>query len=92
MVTVIVLIDAELSRIRSVAQAISEMEHVDAVYSVAGRYDIVAVLRLPRLEDVETVVPGVVDQVDGVTGSETMVAFRTYSSAELDAAYDLGLD
>ena len=92
MVTVIVLINAELDRIRAVAEAISETEGVQSVYSVAGRYDIVAVLRLPSLEDVESVVPGALDQVPGVTSSETLVAFRTYSTAELDAAYDLGLD
>ena len=91
MVTVIVLINAELDRIRAVAQAISETDGVQAVYSVAGRYDIIAILRLPTLEDVESLVPGVVDRVPGVTASETLVAFRTYSSAELDAAYDLGL-
>lgn len=91
MVTVIVLINTELDRIRSVAQAISETEGVQSVYSVAGRYDIIAILRVPSLEDVESVVPGVLDQVPGVTASETLVAFRAYSSAELDAAYDLGL-
>lgn len=91
MVTVIVLINAELERIRAVAQAISETEGVQAVYSVAGRYDIIAVLRLPSLEDVEGVVPGVLHRVPGVTSSETLVAFRTYSTQELDAAYDLGL-
>lgn len=91
MVTVIVLINTELDRIRAVAQAISETDGVQAVYSVAGRYDIIAILRLPSLEDVESVVPGVVDQVPGVTSSETLVAFRTYSTEELDAAYDLGL-
>lgn len=91
MVTVIVLINAELDRIRSVAQAISETEGVQSVYSVAGRYDIIAILRVPSLEDVESVVPGVLDQVPGVTASETLVAFRAYSTEELDAAYDLGL-
>lgn len=91
MVTVIVLINAELDRIRAVAQAISETDGVDAVYSVAGRYDIVAILRVPTLEDVEEVVPGALDKVPGVTGSETLIAFRTYSTEELEAAYDLGL-
>ena len=92
MVTVIVLINTELDRIRAVAEAISETQGVQSVFSVAGRYDIIAVLRLPSLEDVESVVPGVLDQVPGVTASETLVAFRTYSTAELEAAYDLGLD
>jgi DNA-binding Lrp family transcriptional regulator len=87
-VTAIVLINAALDRI----QAIAATEGVTAVYSVAGRYDLVAILRLPSLEAVEAAIPGALDQVPGVTASETLVAFRAYSDPELDAAFDLGLD
>jgi DNA-binding Lrp family transcriptional regulator len=92
MVTAIVLINAELDRIQAVGKAIAETDGVTAVYSVAGRYDLVAILKVPTLEDVEATIPGALDRVPGVTASETLVAFRTYSEAELDAAYDLGLD
>lgn len=92
MVTVIVLVKARLNEIRNVATEIAATEGVQAVYSVAGRYDLVVILKLRSLEDVESTVPGALDRLDGITSSETLVAFRTYSEAELDAAYDLGLD
>ena len=92
MVTVIVLVKADVGRIRAVAEAVAETEGVSAVYSVAGRYDLVVILEVRTLEDVESAVPGALDKVAGVTSSETLVAFRTYSSTELDAAFDIGVD
>lgn len=92
MVTAIVLIKARVDDIPSVAQQIADMDGIAEVYSVAGRYDLVAIVRVPELEALETAIPGALDKVDGITSSETMVAFRTYSEEALEAAYDLGLE
>lgn len=92
MVTAIVLIEAKPDRVQTAAEQIAETDGVAEVYSVAGRYDLVAVIRASRLEDLETIVPGALDKVEGIVSSETMVAFRHYSNAELDAAYELGLE
>ena len=91
MVTAFVMIITEARRASEVAQRIAEMEYVAEVYSVTGGYDLIAILRLPTYEQLGDVVPDQIAQVDGVTGTETTLAFRTYTRRELDTAFDIGL-
>ena len=46
MVTAIVLINTERGRVVDVAQQLIEIDGVSEVFSVAGRYDLVALLRV----------------------------------------------
>ena len=50
MVTAIVLIKAETDRIPELAQSIAEMDGVQEVFSVAGRHDLVAIVKASRNE------------------------------------------
>jgi hypothetical protein len=38
------------------------------------------------------VIPGTINRVDGVTQTETHIAFRTYSRHDLEAAFALGYE
>lgn len=92
MVTAIVLIKAETSRIPDLANMIAEMAGVSEVFSVAGRYDLVAVVRVARNEDLADVITDKMRHLDGIVETETMIAFRAYSRQELEAGFELGLD
>ena len=92
MISAIVLINAEVSRIPEVAAAIAEIDGVSEVYSVTGDVDLIAVVRVRRHEDVADVIADRLNKVDGVQGTQTHIAFRTYSKHDLDAAFSLGLD
>ena len=92
MVTAIVLIKARIDDIPSVASQLAGVEHVAEVYSTAGRYDLVAIVRVNEPDQLETVIPGALDKVPGIADSETLVAFRKYDESTLEAGYDLGLD
>jgi DNA-binding Lrp family transcriptional regulator len=91
-ISAIVLINADVNRIPEVAQAIAELDGVSEVYSVAGDADLIAMVRVRAHEDLADVIADRVNKVEGVTGTNTHIAFRTYSRHDLEAAFSLGLD
>ncbi|MBZ9753333.1 Lrp/AsnC family transcriptional regulator [Deinococcus sp. HMF7620] len=92
MVTAIVMVQAERNRIQETAEALAGVPGVREVYSVTGEWDIVAILKLARYEDLDGVVTGGLRQVTGITRTQTMLAFRTYNEALLDQGFGVGLD
>ncbi len=91
MLTAFVLITCEVQRISEVAQAVAELPNVAEVYSVTGKVDIIAVLRVKAYESLDEVVPGGIARIQGVTGTKTVLAFRRFAGRDLEAGYDLGL-
>ena len=92
MISAIVLINAEVDKIPEVAQAIAELEGVSEVYSVAGDADLIAMIRVKEHEQLNDVIADQLNKVHGVIGTNTHIAFRTYSRHDLEAAFSLGLD
>jgi DNA-binding Lrp family transcriptional regulator len=90
--TAIVLIKAKTAQVSELAQQITEIHGVSEVFSVAGQYDLVAIVRVRSNEDLARVVGDNIRQLDGLSHSETLIAFRAYSKEELDAGFALGLD
>jgi DNA polymerase III epsilon subunit family exonuclease len=90
MVTAIVLIKADVTRIPETAEAIAQINEVSEVYSVTGEFDLVAMVRVRGHDELGDVIPGKVNRVAGVTHTETHIAFRTYSRHDLDAAFSIG--
>jgi DNA-binding Lrp family transcriptional regulator len=91
-ISAIVLIRCEVSRIPEAAEAIAEIEGVSEVYSVTGDVDLIAVARVSRHEEFADVIADRMNKVEGVLDTSTHIAFRTYSSHDLEAAFSLGLD
>lgn len=92
MVTAIVMIKAETSRIPELASQITEMSGVQEVFSVAGRVDLIAIVKVARNEDLADVISDEMRHLEGIVETETMIAFRAYSKKELEAGFELGLD
>jgi len=92
MVTALVMIKAETSRIPELANQIAEMAGVQEVFSVAGRHDLVAIVKVAQNDDLADVISDKMRHLDGIVETETMIAFRAYSKKELEAGFELGLD
>ncbi|HZX99359.1 MAG TPA: Lrp/AsnC ligand binding domain-containing protein [Dermatophilaceae bacterium] len=92
MISAIVLISAEVDRIPEVAAAIAELKGVSEVYSVTGDVDLIAIVRVRHHEELADVIADQLNKVSGVLGTQTHIAFRTYSKHDLEAAFSLGLD
>lgn len=92
MVNAIVLLRVERGKINQVAQALAELDGISEVYSVGGRYDLVAILRLKDNDDLATLVTERMHQVEGISDTETLIAFRAYSQHDLASMFSIGLD
>lgn len=90
MVTAFVLIHARRDKIASAAQAVLEIDGVAEVYSVAGEYDLVAVARVARNEQLARLVTEDLIAVDGIEKTTTLIAFRQYSRYDLERMFQLG--
>jgi DNA-binding Lrp family transcriptional regulator len=91
-ISAIVLINAEVDRIPEVAAAIADLKGVSEVYSVTGDVDLIAIVRVRHHEELADIIADQLNKVSGVQGTQTHIAFRTYSRHDLEAAFSLGLD
>lgn len=90
MITAIVFVNADVARIPEVAQQIASLPGVTEVYSVTGQIDLIAIIRVRDHDAVAEVVADKLNKVAGVLNTETHIAFRAYSSHDLEAAFSLG--
>ena len=56
MVSAIVLLKTERNKVNEVATQLTEINGISEVFSVAGRYDLVAILRVPNNESLANLV------------------------------------
>ncbi len=92
MLEAVVLINVQPGQMRRVVDALLDREGVHELYSVAGAYDLVAILRTPRNERLEELVTGEIAAVPGVAKTTTLVAFRCLSRHESNGTFSLGLE
>jgi len=91
-ITAVVLISAAVDAIPEIAEQVSQIDGVSEVYSVAGDVDLVAMVRVRAHEDLADVIAGSLNKVPGILSTQTLIAFRTYSKHDLEAAFAIGFD
>ena len=91
MVTAILLINTAVGRTAEVARALVETEGVAEAYSVAGDYDIVAIVKVHEYEDMAELVPERLARIEGITHTCTLMAFRRYSEKLMERMWEIGL-
>lgn len=92
MITAIVFVQADVARIPEVATAIADLPGVTEVYSVTGKIDLIALVRVRDHDAIAQVVADRLNKVPGVVDTETHIAFKAYSRHDLDAAFSLGVE
>ena len=92
MVTSIVLMNLEHGRIQDVAEQLAALPGISEVYSVAGDYDLVAILRVKEHEQLAEVVTNKLLKMDGIVRTNTLIAFKSYSRADLERMWEIGLE
>ncbi|MEO9220193.1 MAG: Lrp/AsnC ligand binding domain-containing protein [Mycobacteriaceae bacterium] len=90
MLTAIVLVHTAADRIPETAQSIADLSGVTEVYSCAGDVDLIALLRVRDHEQIAEIVTEHISKVDGVQRTATHIAFRSYSSADVDSGFEVG--
>ena len=88
----VVLIQCDVDAIAGAAEAIADVDGVSEVYSVAGEFDLVAIVRVPAHDDLAKVIPGGIARVDGVARTQSLIAFQVYSKHDLERMFSIGFD
>jgi len=88
----VVLIQCDIDEIPEAAQAIAEIDGVSEVYSVAGEFDLVAIVRVANHEELAKVIPGGIGKVEGIDRTETLIAFQVYSQHDLERMFSIGFE
>lgn len=91
MVTSIILINTERTKINEVAEILADMEGISEVYSVSGNYDLVAMVRVATNENLADLITKRLLSIPFIVKTETMLAFQTFSKHDLDAMFALGM-
>jgi len=92
MVTAIVLLDTERDKVNDVADELAALNGVSEVHSVAGRVDLVAILRVAESDALANLVTEEIRQIDGILDTETLIGFRVYSSHDLEKMFSIGME
>ncbi len=89
MPTAIILLKVNHAKVTGTAEAILEMPDVTEVYSISGRYDIMAIIKCDTVDKIESVITDHLLKTDGIIDSETMFAFRSLDKREGGRAIDV---
>lgn len=92
MVTALVLLSVERGKINEVGEQMAAIKGVSEVYSVGGRFDLVAIIRVQTNDEMAEIVTEQMLLIDGITDSETLIAFRLFSKHDLEAMFSIGIE
>ena len=90
MIVAFVLINTTPERTAALAGELADVGSVAEVYSTAGAYDLVAIVRVRHHEELADVVTGAIATLAGISHTHTLVAFRSYSRTDVDALWSIG--
>jgi DNA-binding Lrp family transcriptional regulator len=92
MISAFVMLNVEPGRVKSLATELLAVKGVTEVYSVAGPFDLIAIVRVREHDELSELVTEMIAGRPGIVSTETMVAFRAFSKRDLDAVWDIGVD
>lgn len=90
MINAIVLINAERDKVNQVGEKLAGIDGISEVYSVSGRFDLVAILRLAENEQLSELITEKITKIAGITRTESMIAFKTLSKHDLERMFGIG--
>jgi DNA-binding Lrp family transcriptional regulator len=92
MVNTIVLATCDIHQVPETAQTVADIPEVSEVYSVAGDYDLVIMVRTRTHDQLATVVSEKIAKISGIQRTQTLVAFKVYSRHDVEALFSVGFE
>ena len=90
MVTAIVLMNIKRGQVGVVAEKLADIQGISEVYSVGGRFDLVAIIRVASNEAMADLVTSTLANLDSIENTETLLAFQSFSRHDLDSMFAIG--
>ncbi len=92
MIQALLMINVQRGFIPQTAQKLLEIKGIREVYSVTGDYDLVAIVGVAEYDELAEVVTERLAAIETITKTQTMVAFKVYSRADLEQSWQIGVD
>jgi DNA-binding Lrp family transcriptional regulator len=89
MVTFVILLNVEASKVNSIAEKMAGMSQISEVFSVTGNYDLIVIARTRTNDDVADLVNNKLSKLDGIIKTDTLLAFKAYSRHDLEAMFTI---
>jgi DNA-binding Lrp family transcriptional regulator len=89
-ITAFVMLNAERDRIAVIPDELLKITGVTEVYSVAGDFDLIAMIRVKEADELAAVVTERFAKVKGITRTTTMIAFKCFSNYDLENMFQIG--
>jgi DNA-binding Lrp family transcriptional regulator len=86
-ITAFVLVEAERTALATLGGKLNQIDGVAEVYSVTGAWDFVAIVRVERHQQLADALAKNVAALEGVSRSQTMVAFDSFTDLDLDKLF-----
>ena len=88
MITGIVLVNVERAMIGEVTEGLMKIDGVAEIYSVAGEYDLVAIIRVRNNADLaEIIASRMTRDIRGIIHTKTLVTLTAYSKVDLEKVF-----
>lgn len=88
MITGIVLINVERPQLKDVIQRVLKIKGVTEVYTVAGEYDLVAVVRVKDNQELSSIIADQMPhQINGISHTKTLIALSAFSDFDLEKIF-----
>jgi DNA-binding Lrp family transcriptional regulator len=87
MVTSIILMNVKRDKVSEIAERLAAMPEISEAYSVSGRYDLIAVVRVKTNDELAELVTERLAKIAAIEKTDTMLAFKAYSKHDLEAMF-----
>ena len=84
------MLNAERDRIADIPEELLKIAGVTEVYSVAGDFDLIAMVRVKEADELAAVVTEHFAKIKGITRTTTMIAFKCFSNYDLEHMFQIG--
>lgn len=92
MLTAFLLIVCQPGHIADIGTGLADIDGVTEVYTTTGSADFIALVRVPTMDALATLVTERVATLAGIMRTDTHLAIRSYGRSDEEAAFDIGVD
>mgnify|MGYP003992365439 CR=1 FL=1 len=89
MTTAIILINVKRSKLNTVSRSIKDIKGITEVYTVAGEYDLVAMLRIKDITTFQAILTEQMTHIEGVTRTKTLIALDVISDIDMKKVFNV---
>ncbi|WP_433662270.1 Lrp/AsnC family transcriptional regulator [Nocardia sp. CA-128927] len=85
------MVHVDLGWVVETAEVIAGIESVVEIYSCAGNVDLIAIIRVPSVDQIEEIVANGIARLPGVSRTITYLVYKCHLRTDISAGFSLGI-